>query len=541
MVCNSNGVVFKLSLEASGNLIVAWLTDLSGEIYSSPALKDNTIVVSTMKGFVVGLDYKTGDVLYNVSIQEYSTSSPIITKDNVVVTANSKGRVIALDLFSGRILGVLSVTEKDKNINSSPIHLSDGNIVVGGYDGFLYKVPMSLILQSNDKLSPLQAITLSDATNIELISQPHSFIHSFRLITSYPNASINPNTLRVRSVNTDEKIPYEVKLSPDGTCINFLPKTMNISDMQVTVNGTFYLSRNWVADRFNFIDVGSFSKTIQLPGQGDHDESNVSYLEPLMSLNICGLAVSQPIILDTYIPAAMDGQGFISYITSINKENKTFTAVFFPAIPDQDHPFEIIKEPSKVLSLYGCYEGNRLSMCSLTPFTFSAMGGTITFSDFRLYGVLNSRKEVDNIDFYAKANCLKIKGNGKHYKFSQEVVQQLCDRKLDVHVVGTAKSFVARPIQYSNAPFLVVHYNPIVNMTSAYLSPTLPSPSTKECASITFVDGVILPGSDVGTACWKPSRLESNMVSSDSFWVNNIFPSLLCFSNKMGHLIPSPP
>jgi outer membrane protein assembly factor BamB/phosphatidylglycerophosphate synthase len=526
IVCNSAGFVNSLVVNNQSGQ-PTWSTKLGAEIYSSPAVKDNKIVVATMGGRVFCLDSEDGRIIWNTSIQEYTTSSPFISVDNVVVIGNSKGRLISIDLFDGTILGVVHVSQDNRNINSSPIHM-ETRVVVGSYDGFMYFIPSNLLIMMNDNMSTIDPDRMH-MTHLELVSQPDALIHSIRLNATTPSASINKNSLSIKNED-GSPLNYTVQLSPDGLFINLIPSDIYLLDnieRSIKITGTFYQSTTWIKDRFNFSDDGSFSEIILLPASPVIDEDLFVKHETVAGggtpRDIFQMVVSQPTILDTYIPAAMDGQGFIMHIVSIDRDASTFSALFIPAIPDIFQASEVLAEPSKVISLQGVYRGNIIHMKSSTPFTFSAMGGTISFSEFNLFGVVDAEGLI-LFNFYAKASCLKIKGNGESYEFSTEIINKLCDYKLNIQAIGTARTrkHVEMPLSIGDSKKrLVVEYNLTSNAVTAQMSSTYKAiPKDNQCI---YIDGVLVD------KCESSPIPQISIASTDAMFVRNAFGPFIQF------------
>jgi outer membrane protein assembly factor BamB len=503
--CNSNGHVLCLALDVEEKTIKRrWSFPMGAEVYASPALVDRTIVVAAMNGAVAALDAASGAPRWTTSVVDYTTSSPLIVRSlAAIILGNSAGRLVALDLYTGDLRGCLvpglftntkntkninkNNNKKRLNINSSPIPLPGGTIAVGSYDGCTYRVPIRVLLSSRDPLSTVEA-TQEGRTHFQ--DMGGRYIRSFRLNAystetnnKLTNVAINPDSLTctvitsthngTSSDNDAEKLTtlYDVRISPDGAYLNFVPRSSyeevhsEVPIKRVRVRGTFYRrTDSWLRDRFVLSDAGAFDEVLELADDGhaishhiaNNEAANITSNTTIKCYNVAGMVVTQPTILDTYIPAALDGQGFVCFSFSTRhdqskksqqNEESTQRALLLPAIPDDDDgaQFEVQREPSKVVTLVG---NETMLTTTGNGFTIAGMGGTITFSEFRIYGL---RSEIHNeedleLEFYAKASCLRIKGNGTSYKFSDGIVNQLCDRTMQLHVVGSCRAR-ARPLQ----------------------------------------------------------------------------------------------
>jgi outer membrane protein assembly factor BamB len=487
---NSNGSVIRLTLR--GPLISkVWSRDVRGEVYSSPALDaaGGAVIVGTMQGIVAALRLADGAELWTFDMgpHAYTTSSPVLSADRVLVLGNSHGRILALDARDGALLGCVALSHM--NLNSSPVLLpsrSSGDetgrvrvsqrvgrsasVVIGSYDGHVYVVPAAVLLGTMDGVNNVDA-----SQTLQLVSgaQPIASYRYNGLVTGDggrgAGLAVNPATLRVRT-STPGHLPYEVTVSPDGGHVNFLPSIYRLlysvsgvpPAYSVAVTGTHYkLSDSWFTDRMRrAADEVPFGATVTLPTFARRDGKTFPDTFALVSrgtgavrVDLHRLSVTQPTILDTYIPAAIAGIGYVSWITAVRRQDGrsgTFLAVLLPAVPEEqgaEKPFAVLREPSKVQCFAGRFVDAFFEMRSTRPFTISGMGGTMTFADFRVMGsasALLDPSPSEKLSFYARASCLRLRGNGASYKFSKEVVNKLCDRWMDMHVVGTSVA-LARP------------------------------------------------------------------------------------------------
>lgn len=548
-VANSNGTIFRLAFDpASNSFVQRWRTDLPHEIYASPAVKGDRVVVSTMGGTLAALDANTGSISWQSDIADYTTSSPIITQDDVVVLGNSMGRLIAASLASGALLAALPLTPERENINASPAHHPKHGIVVGGYDGRVYAVPPSLFLASPASLLPTYDPRLTGRTHFQDLSRgirPH--ILSFRLNAfspqnsrhPYHNAAIDPTSIRLPGLKH-----YTPSVSPDGKFLNLIPDDtlaayLLLQPTTQRVTGSYYLqTKSWLRDRMLLHNDGAFDATLEIRNRPPPTASHFDSLTPssVLRWDISGMYVSQPIVLDTYIPAAMDGQGAIAYACGFDTTAKTFKILFLPAIPDlHPHPFEVLKEPAKVVVMDAVYSGNTFHARAQSAFTFSAMGGTISFAEFRLFATLDPASlDLSDVQFYARSSCLKIKGNGQSYKFSPELVNQLCDRRLDMRVIGGAANARHNPVTRSSAPSslpaLVTLFDPLTGRTHAALgtpcAPPLPH-------TLVFVNDGLHHLSHPGA---PPCRFPAHppLFSSDAFFTEGLLGPFIRACCRLG-------
>lgn len=571
--CNSNGAIARLKLlvgTTTSELEVVWHVDVDAEIYASPAVKlqgHGIIVVTTMAGEVLAFDCVDGRRLWRLDIFDYSTSSPIITADNVVVLGNSQGRLVAVSLETGSVLGVRVVLDASStgsvvdsttasrrraNLNSSPAHAADGSILIGSYDGRVYRVsaPWLLDPMRQDSLSTL------DSTRTVTHLQDRStgeHILSFRLNAfdssqkHLHNASVDASSLKVAFNHDVPPDAYRAVLSPDGKFVNLVPHGFGYlargASAACRLQGSYYLqSESWIRDRINFHRAGDFSDSMDLASYPTDNRtsaggsffrsllarSGVGAAAPVLRWDISELACDQPLILDTYIPAAMDGQGFIAHACGFVQEGERrdagrFWILCLPAIPDVEEPFEPLREPGRVVVLRARWQGSAFQAWTEDGFGFSAMGGTIRFADFRLFGRVDAQGNAA-LQFYARASCLRIQGNGSPYRFSPEIVNQLCDHRLQTHVVGSARAVTnarANVRMTREALSLVVWFDPVSGAVRATLEvhPAVAALSVRaDCGNLLVVDGEVVWPRSGGTLCAQ-DLVNPPKVRVDTDWI----------------------
>jgi outer membrane protein assembly factor BamB len=547
-VCNSNGCILRLELlNGHGGFREVWRVDMDHEIYGSPAVKDGVVVVVTMGGEMAGLEEGNGRLLWKTDIGGYSTSSPIVTADGVVVLGNSKGRLIAASLTEGEVIGVRVLSER--NLNSSPVHLSSGAICIGSYDGALYEIPGWKLLEGDVSLLSTIDADMMGKTHLQdvTIKSGHHIIsyclNAFEKGVLLHNSSIDASKIRAMGL-----AGYKVIVSPDGRFVNFVPDGFRYLDevRYQEISGAYFLqTESWLRDRFIWGNSGTFEGSMRLGYRGGEKANMSSSVFDklakeqgrIVRWDIANMYCTQPVILDTYIPAALDGQGAIAYACGFNASSGggggTFKIIFIPAIPDYEDGFEVLKEPNKVVVMTAEWVENVFhAKADGGGFTFSAMGGTIGFSEFELFGTVDPKTmDILGCQFYAKASCLKVKGNGKSYKFSPEVVNQLCDSKLNINVVGGVDgryNAAAKNIEQGGGEGkLVVRFDPTTGGMDAHLGAYNGDGGDGCKNALVFVDGVL-----VGKACMESSS--ALVFSSDGFFTRGMLGPFIKACCKLG-------
>ncbi len=116
-----------------------WLSRDDGGIWSTPALGDGVVYVTTHPGDLLAVDATTGEVTYRERIGYHEWASPAVVDGTLVVPLCSSGGLRAYDLSDPR-RPVERWTFKLATggcIESTPV-VWDGHIFVGSRDGFLY-------------------------------------------------------------------------------------------------------------------------------------------------------------------------------------------------------------------------------------------------------------------------------------------------------------------------------------------------------------------------------------------------------------------
>lgn len=440
VVSNCNGMVYFFET-INGKFEVLWSHDFGKEIYSSPACKNNILVIAITDGNIIGIDILTGNKIWTKTFVTSFCSSPIISEDNIVIIGSKCGKLYTFDLALGELIGYYDTTQYykleeryfRKNLNASPALDKNGIVHIGGYDGYLYSIP----------------IALCNSKEIHEIKKPLNTVYSesikqFRfIIKGNQNAVLNAS-----SISYDKNIPYEIVTSSDGKYLNFIPNSINGLDKEYTVKikGKYFNQTNsWIKDRFKIFGQEEFSDTVILPAL-QYKKTKLSDMKKnsIIYWDTWDMFSTQPRILDTYIPAAMQAMAYTSIAFGFyNKQNdpkKYFKILMIPSLTalDDSEEFLYLNEPEKILFFDAYYyEGFIFATCN-SQFTLSAMGGTIPFEKFNIYSYLDDDYSFKS-DFYAVSSCMNIKGNGENYKFSSEIVNQLCDSFLKVKSIGCFK------------------------------------------------------------------------------------------------------
>jgi outer membrane protein assembly factor BamB len=411
---NTNGVIICFSENLEHKI---WEKDLGRNFYASPIIFDNNLIY--VNNFVYALDIDTGHLNYKIPLYTDICSSPVILNNNLII-ATGLGRLIAIKDAEIKAYYMLC----KKNINASLSVTPTGNLIVGSYDGFLYSISLSRFNPLNISIKQLAGIDDNIDSYLEISDKKH-IINLRLIITQYPNAAISYNSVKIYP-----EIPYRIETSADGNYINLIPKNWDYlgKKYKVIISGNYYLqSENWFQDRIT-LNRNKFEHTIIFETP-NYSQENVNF----NTLNIYNLYLNQPKILDTYVPAALYAQGFKA--VKIDSNNNKFKLVLIPYVPDSA---VISKDKSKYVELE-C-ESKHNIIRGKGKFEMSAMGGTIPFNNFEVFLEIKNNTIIG--EFFGISNCLQIKGNGKSYSFSKDIVNQLCDIFMQLHAIGTFSGIV---------------------------------------------------------------------------------------------------
>lgn len=469
-ICNSNGILSCYLLTGT-SLQLAWQNDFGAEIYATPAYKDGKLILCTFDGRVISIacEENTPRVAWSHNFYNPICSSPIITADDLVIVADSLGTIYKIKLESGLVEGCTKISRHQfrTNLNASPAMDSKGVIHIGGYDGFIHHISDIKISQD-----PIPRFIRTGRSHLEL-EYDGMFIKAYRARVFGPdgkyieNASIDVNSVSSSSFKGGAG---RIITSSDGKYVNFIQTQRDPLNREFSCK--FYDQTNsWFKDRVQR-DIPD-SKVVQ-PIQHTFDCMGAGAVgmpleaTTVLSWDVQDLAVFQPKILDTYVPAALDSVTYKFFVFpnayplnskttgvadacfveeascfSNNKEmSKTqkVTCLMIPAVKnhEKNDSLIVIPEAQKVLLLDAEYDGNTIIARSRGPFEFSSMGGSMKFSKFDVYMNIDPRTMEMKSEFVMSSSCLSIKGNDDSYQFSSEIVNQLCDPFMNIYSLGTA-------------------------------------------------------------------------------------------------------
>jgi outer membrane protein assembly factor BamB len=111
----------------------SWRVDTGGELYSSPAISGDMLVIGSKSGFLYGLNAVTGDEVWSRDLGQYIVRSTPAIQDNVVFVNNGY-QSLALSLKDGSTLWSVDVSFTG---NTSPT-IANTTVYVASQNGGVY-------------------------------------------------------------------------------------------------------------------------------------------------------------------------------------------------------------------------------------------------------------------------------------------------------------------------------------------------------------------------------------------------------------------
>jgi outer membrane protein assembly factor BamB len=119
----------------TGTLYRSWRFDTGGELYSSPAISGDILVIGSKSGFLYGLNAITGEQIWSRDLGQYIVRSSPAIQDGVVYINNGY-QSLALSLEDGSTIWTVDVSFTG---NSSPT-VSNSTVFVVSQNGSLYSL-----------------------------------------------------------------------------------------------------------------------------------------------------------------------------------------------------------------------------------------------------------------------------------------------------------------------------------------------------------------------------------------------------------------
>lgn len=470
---DSQGLFYKLEVlknkKSAFEFKEVWRIKLDGEIYSSATSSEKEVYVGTLGGSLWSLS-TGGKKTWQYKTHAPVSSSPVLSQDGVLLFGAKNGKMYALESTSGERIWSYRTAKKlyKANLDASPLVLNDGTIVNGSYAGKIHFVPYSychanrqdsacefggkedieaLILGLSDGIHLL----LQDSDgNLQPVEKQQTFVDRsapirLRLIVKnkgkwLSDASFHAWATKVNIRGQD----FFYRVSTDGEWLDIFPTNFfKGTNFKVDLKIGYFLKSNFYADLFKVIPRSRAKISLNFEVRQESDSSDANEVKENLAngeqlLGLRSMALLRPASLDTYIPAALDGQFFIVRFLQNSYEN-SFDALVYPAYYDNGS-YQVMPEATKSFLFKGSWSGDELIVTG-DAFKLSAMGATIPFSQAKFNMTMNQQKDIEG-SFFAETSCLKLRGNGMNYSFSTELIDATCDHKLRLVTLGQFKADV---------------------------------------------------------------------------------------------------
>lgn len=473
VVGTSAGQVLALQVKqtmAGWRLWKSWSFDAGAEVYASPARWGTGVIVGAMDGRIHALD-GAGKSRWTYRARGRVAASAVVSQDGVAVVGSSDGTLYALDADEGSRLWSLRVTPSRlrANLDSSPAIATDGTIHVGSYDGGLYSIPAAWPLAHRDdpRVAVGGRVDLPDwggpaATATLRYQDPLGAYHTapagaiglgetlrLRLLAPGDDDARRRFALNLRdlSVTSEPAVPLEARLSSDGRFLNVTPRGLWPAGQRfaLAVHATYRAKRdNWLLDRYDPL-AAWYPVDARLTFQATPAGRAVP-AGPL-AWAASRLYLHQPAALDTYTPAALDGQATILVAPAGAGPDGRVAILGLPALPHLGGP-RVLGEPSKAFTLEGRVADGWLRAHG--AFALAAMGGTIPFESFEAAAPLRADGGLGDGEFVARAPLWGIRGSGAAYSFPAALLNEVADHGLRLNAVGAFEG--GRPAPVTDLP-----------------------------------------------------------------------------------------
>jgi outer membrane protein assembly factor BamB len=463
---SSTGKIYCLKLDIDkGKINKIWSVDTGAEVYSSLAIYKDHVFLANMFGNVYAFNKKTGKLAWKTYTYNSISSSPCISSDGLLYIGTNGGRLIVIYTDTGAIKSFFTLhkgkvynnnddislrNEKYTALNSSPMLLEDGICMIGSYDGHMYMVNTS-IPQNNIQICPYEQNT----THFEITSTKCCNIIIATLRATKPNTNIFEDVTVINKVNsfavTDNNNnnftdAYRIVISANANSVILIPSNKWVEYMtnytpewlNLNINVKFtcrpLLSDKWI---HRYYSIKNANRHIS---QRVHIATTVTTHNNIdlytSSYDVRNGSCTDPVILDTYIPAAFDSLGYVMhFIKDMSKKLKW--VLLIPSLPD-DEGNTVIRDDSRIIILeIISIKNNMFTARNKEAIVLSSMGGTFPLYDIAISGAYDPEHKRFNISMYSNSSCLGIRCNGSTYQFSEKVVNQLCDKNLNSHIVTT--------------------------------------------------------------------------------------------------------
>ena len=466
-VGTSGGRVLALDVVAGRRLREAWAFDAGAEVYASPARWGDVVIAGAMDGRVHGLG-RDGTPRWTYRARGRVAASAVVSQDGVAFLGSSDGTLYALDAARGSRIWSFRATPSRlrANLDASPALAPDGVVHVGSYDGRVYGVPYEWPLAHRDDPRvavgghedlpdwgpPAQAATLrvQDANGAYHAAPPAPLglgeTLRLRLVAPGDDAArtrfaLNPGGLTVSLEPGGEVVATP---SSDGRFLDVAPRGLFTPETayRLRVRGSYRTKQAaWPLDRLNpFAEARPFQAELAFttaPAGPSAPPGPLAWAASRLYLH-------QPAALDTYTPAALDGQAAILVAPAGVRPDGTVALLGLSALPGPRGP-RPLAEPSKVFTLEGRVAHGWLK--ARGRFRLAAMGGDVPFESFVAAAPLRPDGTLGDGEFTARAPLWGIRGSGATYSFPLALLNEVADHGLRLIALGAFTGGAPAPVE----------------------------------------------------------------------------------------------
>jgi outer membrane protein assembly factor BamB len=470
-VGSSDQKVYALEIQKSdggARLVKKWTYQTKGEVYASPTIFGDVLVIGSLDGTVYGLGLD-GALRWKYEANSPVAASAAMSSDGVALFGAKNGKMYALDATTGERLWSYKATDGllKSNLDASPAVSATGTIWVGSYGGTVYGIPYEHCLVNRDDgrcafggtedlpdfggaVGAHTATLRFEARDGGMHLSPeaplaHGQMLRLKLVVLengdyLQDAAVSPTALKVTL--TPNNAPIESIISSDGRYLDVLPTGLFAPDTEYTiiVDGWYFISTGWLTDRLRLGDRAKFSAKVTFrtaPAAADGLAARLT-AGGTAEFGVGSMYLYQPQALETYIPAALDGQAFIMTVFGFDPAAGRMLMLGLPAFPrsgagglDGASP---MPEPSKVFVLEGDHAGGALK--GTGKFAIAAMGGEMSFDRVSFSARVDGEGRLSDGEFLAMASCLTIGSGGTSYRFPMNLIHTICDPWMRMIGVG---------------------------------------------------------------------------------------------------------
>jgi hypothetical protein len=440
------------------DLKVDWEFKTRREIYSSAALAEGTVYFGSMDGHLYALEAASGRLRWQYATYSPVASSPTLSADAKLFAGAANGKLYALDARTGQRLWSFQTspeTSQKANLDSSPTLDSAGNVWVGSYQGKLHRVGIAHCpLHPEDSRCEFGGTADTPAFGMSQLPESGAYLRyedangrygdqaSHRIGRAQPihlrlavynrgrfvdDAAISAAGIHVRARRDGQALArgeLAWSVSSDGKYLNLEPVSFlgGGSHYEVEISGSYYRQSDWLGDRLQWLTTHPFEDKVSF--DTEPELASPALPGPGGGWLLHSLYLTQPKALDTYIPAALDGQDFVVEPVGLTPGDSRLLLAVLPALPAETG-FELLAEPARATAIEATLSGDAIR--ARGSFRLSAMGGVIPFKEVDLFAGLDSQGNLREAQLRAVASCLGMQGNGSSYHFPWSIVDQLCD------------------------------------------------------------------------------------------------------------------